>query len=510
MVNFLPKFNRAQAFLNQIRDLLPFDFSLSKLKEGEFFGPNFKKKSYLFASILDLALILIIIFNGIAPAQRLIEPLVTPIQIFEKKIPTKNFAFAPGSSTNKLSNISFSDLDTLAFYDLPIDAQGDISTTSRGYTNLTSDDGITLIEKSKSVGTKFLVTVTLNQTKEMLKFLDNPKAQENLGDNLVELLEETDADGIALDFESQNNIPLYYKDKYTNLTKTLSERLKRDELNYHLAIVIPQGRSDSALYDLKNLASNSDEIMISATEFSVPELRNSNMTSPQYGFSSNEYWDKVGNGIKNISGQLDTNLSMETAWYGNGSKYPMYVPRTTPAQIDNLNDPDFKLTDELLDSLVKGVPAKARPAARQNIPYIVEALRNEGILNQNVLAYALATIEHETASTFEPLEEYSGRYSARRLGYEGGTDYFGRGFIQLTHLRNYKLVGQRIGLGDELVKNPTLASNPDVSAKVLAAFFRDNNIATLASKGNFVAARRPVNPDSNGRKVALLASKYEN
>ncbi|HLY65020.1 MAG TPA: glycoside hydrolase family 19 protein, partial [Chloroflexota bacterium] len=121
---------------------------------------------------------------------------------------------------------------------------------------------------------------------------------------------------------------------------------------------------------------------------------------------------------------------------------------------------------------------------------------------------ALATIEHETAFTFQPLAEIEGNMSARRLGYEGGMDYFGRGFIQLTHLRNYETMGRRIGIGDELVRHPELASDPQIAAKVLAAFFRDNNVAALAGSGQFVAARAPVNPDNSGWAIATLAAKY--
>src|SRR5258708_40187417 len=105
---------------------------------------------------------------------------------------------------------------------------------------------------------------------------------------------------------------------------------------------------------------------------------------------------------------------------------------------------------QTMDKLVAGVPDPAKAAARRNVPYIAKALEDEGILNSNVLAYALATVEHETASTFEPIDEFNGRKSARRLGYEGGTAYYGRRFVQLAHVRNYEMIVERIGLGEKL------------------------------------------------------------
>lgn len=143
---------------------------------------------------------------------------------------------------------------------------------------------------------------------------------------------------------------------------------------------------------------------------------------------------------------------------------------------------------------------------------ISKALQAEGILSPNVLAYALATIKHETGGRMEPVREgFSdavGRSEARKRGYGGGENYYGRGYIQLTHLGNYKAIGQRIGLGDELANNPDLALDPDISAKILAAFFKDKGVAKAAESGDFYGARRGVNGTDKADKIAQLAKQY--
>jgi len=144
----------------------------------------------------------------------------------------------------------------------------------------------------------------------------------------------------------------------------------------------------------------------------------------------------------------------------------------------------------------------------QLINLISGALRAEGIYSPEVLAYALATIQHETAGTMQPIREYGGPQQAARLGYSGGTNYYGRGYIQLTHDYNYKQMGQRIGLGDSLYRNPDLALDPEISARILAAYFKDKGVAQLAQQGNFIAARRPINPDNKGRLIAGYANQY--
>lgn len=144
----------------------------------------------------------------------------------------------------------------------------------------------------------------------------------------------------------------------------------------------------------------------------------------------------------------------------------------------------------------------------QLVNLISQALRNEGIYSPEVLAYALATIQHETAGTMQPIREYGGPQQARKYGYSGGTNYYGRGYIQLTHDYNYKQIGQRIGLGDNLYRNPDLALEPEISAKILAAFFKDRGVAQKVQSGDLIGARRPINPDNLGQKIAGYAQNY--
>lgn len=157
-------------------------------------------------------------------------------------------------------------------------------------------------------------------------------------------------------------------------------------------------------------------------------------------------------------------------------------------------------------NVVSIIPQKAKQSATKNIPIIEQALEEEGINSPEVLAYALATLEHETAGTFEPISEYSGRQQAAKKGYGGGEDYYGRGFIQLTHDYNYEKYGDLIG--EDLVNDPELANNPEIAARVLALYFKETGIPQLVNKGQFVQARSKVNPDGLGRKIANRARQY--
>jgi putative chitinase len=95
------------------------------------------------------------------------------------------------------------------------------------------------------------------------------------------------------------------------------------------------------------------------------------------------------------------------------------------------------------------------------------------------LAYVLATIFHETGGRMQPVRETfatSDAQAIRRLDaamaagrlpqvskpyWRAG--WFGRGDVQTTHERNYRKVGEAIGV--DLVADPGKLLNPDVSAK---------------------------------------------
>ena len=128
---------------------------------------------------------------------------------------------------------------------------------------------------------------------------------------------------------------------------------------------------------------------------------------------------------------------------------------------------------------------------------------------------ALATVRAETAG-FEPVSEYRSKYNTsprghdfdlydnrKDLGNRGAPDgerYRGRGFIQLTGRANYQRIGKKIGLGSRLEKEPELANDPDVAAKILVAFLADKQrrIKEALLENDLRTARRLVNGGSHG------------
>lgn len=151
------------------------------------------------------------------------------------------------------------------------------------------------------------------------------------------------------------------------------------------------------------------------------------------------------------------------------------------------------------------------------------------------LAYGLATAWHETAHTMQPIHEYGGpEYLRRNYDVQGrnpqraiqmentrpgdGVRYAGRGFVQLTWKRNYRIAGAKLGI--DLVADPDKAMEPIVAAGIMAwgmkeGWFTGRKLADylprrgLASLQQFISARRIINGTDRAAHIAELAMDFQ-
>lgn len=176
----------------------------------------------------------------------------------------------------------------------------------------------------------------------------------------------------------------------------------------------------------------------------------------------------------------------------------------------------------------------------------IEAILNEweksGKDDPRWLAYILATAHHETGARFAPIEENL-NYSAKRLtqvwpkrfpsiaaagpyannperlansvygGRMGNSEpgsgfrYRGRGFVQITGKDNYA----KYGLAD----NPEAASENATAAHIIVDGMINGRFTGLTLRAYFnetsdnpLGARKIINPDANGVKIAAEYERY--
>ncbi|WP_372393514.1 XVIPCD domain-containing protein [Xanthomonas sp. NCPPB 3582] len=107
-----------------------------------------------------------------------------------------------------------------------------------------------------------------------------------------------------------------------------------------------------------------------------------------------------------------------------------------------------------------------------SVRLIVKTALENGVSDPKQISYMLATAQHETRNFQAPDEDF-GRSQARKLKYRGGEEFYGRGYVHLTHDDNYEQFDRLLGLNGEMVRNPNLAKDPEIAAKVLVVGMRD-------------------------------------
>lgn len=114
-------------------------------------------------------------------------------------------------------------------------------------------------------------------------------------------------------------------------------------------------------------------------------------------------------------------------------------------------------------------------------------------------AYMFATIKAETG-IYQPIPENKALWSKKTGAGEYAAEvsptsptgatykdaagkpvkhrYYGRGYVQLTWMKNYRALGAAIGRGDSLVENPELALDPDIAYAIASLGMREGRFAS--------------------------------
>ena len=152
---------------------------------------------------------------------------------------------------------------------------------------------------------------------------------------------------------------------------------------------------------------------------------------------------------------------------------------------------------------------------------------DEAMSDRRFIAYGLATEKHEGANKWVPIEEY-GKGRGHSYGEPAGPfghRYYGRGRVQLTWLRNYQTMQDRLGtiIVDgaavprvPLVEHPELALDPTHSYEILSVGMREGlftgrKLADYihADATDYLNCRRVINGLDRADTVAGYAVTFQ-
>jgi hypothetical protein len=140
-------------------------------------------------------------------------------------------------------------------------------------------------------------------------------------------------------------------------------------------------------------------------------------------------------------------------------------------------------------------------------------------------AYILATVKHECADRWLPIEEF-GKGKGHPYGEPvtvadaDGTQftnrYYGRGFVQLTWKFNYAKLGRALGLGNGLLLHPEHALEPTTAYTIMSygmrqGFFTTKRLSDYIHEEScdYLQSRRIINKLDQAERIQAYAQKLE-
>jgi hypothetical protein len=120
------------------------------------------------------------------------------------------------------------------------------------------------------------------------------------------------------------------------------------------------------------------------------------------------------------------------------------------------------------------------------------------------LAYLLATVVHETAFEMQPIRERGGQKYLQSKPY---FPFYGRGLVQITWERNYKLF--KVDPADKALEWPTAL---DIAFRgMVLGMFTGKKLSDYIGPGkcDYVAARRIINGKDRARLIAGYARSFQ-
>lgn len=145
---------------------------------------------------------------------------------------------------------------------------------------------------------------------------------------------------------------------------------------------------------------------------------------------------------------------------------------------------------------------------KDSIRLIVNMFEKYGDKDQNKLIYILATTRHE--SRFRPIKERRASSSQTAVynlqNAYWYTGYYGRGFVQLTHDRNYEKMSKLLSV--DFVSNPDLVMKPKYAARILVQGMMEGAFTRKplgryinAEEQDYYNARRVVNGTDRAERI---------
>lgn len=251
--------------------------------------------------------------------------ILSPLQT--EKSNHEVFGFAPYWTFDKLDNVDFDVLTTLAYFGVEVDGKGNLDKEGEGYRVFQSDKATEIFRKAHSHGSRVALTLTQMDNDNINALLDNPQGQKDMINDAVSTVKARGIDGINVDFEYVGDPGQEYRNKFTMMVTNLTNKMHKEiPLSKVTVSVYASAVKDPKVYDIAALSKSSDGIFMMAYDFATSASDNAIPTSPLYGHKEGKYWYDVSTAVDDfLTVMAPEKLILGLPWYG--YNYPVQKPQ---------------------------------------------------------------------------------------------------------------------------------------------------------------------------------------
>lgn len=230
----------------------------------------------------------------------IISPIAMETQTAQAPIGTPHevFGFAPHWTLHRLGNVDFDTLTTLAYFGVPITADGSLDRDDIGYKKLRSAQAAELFTKARAHGVRIVLTITQMDNPTIKAFLSDSKAQERATAETITLVREMKLDGVNIDIEYVGNPGPAYRTAFSSFVSLLSSRMHSELIGSYISVsVYAASAKEQRLYDIGHIGNATDGIFMMAYDFATTSATNAQPTAPLFGHKEGKYWYDVATAV---------------------------------------------------------------------------------------------------------------------------------------------------------------------------------------------------------------------
>lgn len=257
------------------------------------------------------------------------QAIVSPIAKEKAPIVEKTyevFGFAPHWKLNQLDNVDFNILTTLAYFGIPVNADGTLDKADVGYRTFESDLAKSLFSKARNHGTKIVLTFTQMDNQTITALMDSDRAQDKAISEMVRLVKDNGLDGINIDFEYVGNPGEKFRNKFSKFIAKSTNKLHEIIPSSQLSVsVYASSAKTPKMYDIGKIAKSSDVVFMMAYDFATGSADEIMPTAPLYGHKEKKYWYDIATAVEDFLKVMPREkLILGLPWYG--YNYPVIEP----------------------------------------------------------------------------------------------------------------------------------------------------------------------------------------